>query len=401
MTNWRDPLRLGTPSPRRLRVLIAVDKFKGSLGSQEVGARIAAGLLWSGIDSDVLALADGGDGSVAAAVSTGYQAVPVVVSGPLGELVDATIAYNGETAVVEIANTCGINLLPEDRLEPLRATTLGFGQAIAHAESLGARRIVLAVGGSASTDGGMGMLAALGARFFDAKGVRLHPSGAALSEVARADLGGMTRLDGIELILASDVTNRLTGASGAARTYGRQKGASPQQIADLNAGLERYVDVLQRSGVRTAQQEASSPTSGSGGGVGFACLLLGATPTSGAEYFLGLTGFRSRVERAHLVVTGEGSLDHQTANGKLVRAVVTASGSRPVVAVVGRNQLREPEWRELGLAEVFSVASQTNKETARNPELTAQLLESLGTALGTRAADLVRDAAGAAAPFPG
>src|SRR5580693_683433 len=206
------------------RVVVAPDKFKGSLTAAEV----AAGLLRGGFTGEIEALpvADGGDGTVAAAIAAGYSRVELAVRGPVGKNVTASYALLGDTAVIEAAQACGLALLPPGCLAPLTATSRGVGELILAAGQLGARRIVLGVGGVATTDGGAGLLQALGARLTDDEGRDLAPGGGALARLATVDLAQLRDLSGMEFLLASDVDNPLLGPSGAAAVYGPQKGAS-------------------------------------------------------------------------------------------------------------------------------------------------------------------------------
>ncbi|MGW4205739.1 glycerate kinase, partial [Streptomyces sp. NPDC004726] len=232
---------------RPARVLIAADKFKGSLTAVQVAQRVTAGLerVVPALDVVALPVADGGDGTVAAAVAAGFDRREVRVTGPLGEPVTAAYALRDGTAVVEMAEASGLRLLPDGVFAPLTATTYGTGELLRAALDAGAGTIVLGVGGSATTDGGAGMLAALGARFLDADGEPLGPGGGRLRELARADLSGLDpRFGAAELVLAGDVDNPLTGPKGAAAVYGPQKGATPAEVTALDAGLAHYASVL-------------------------------------------------------------------------------------------------------------------------------------------------------------
>ncbi|GLZ31352.1 glycerate kinase [Lentzea sp. NBRC 105346] len=296
--------------------VVAPDKFKGSLTAPEVADAVAHGLLAVAPDLDVrcLPVADGGDGTVDAAVAAGFVKVGRWVTGPVGRPVPAHFAVRGTTAVVEVAAASGLALL--DQPAPLDATSYGTGELLVSALDLGCTTIVLGVGGSACTDGGLGMLDALGGRSFD----------------------------GIEFVLASDVDNPLLGPSGAAAVYGPQKGASPEQVGILE---ERLTRVAQR-----APELAGVPGAGAAGGIGFAALTLGAVRRPGIEVVLDLIGFASQLEGARLVITGEGSLDQQTRYGKAPAGVVAASGDVPVVAVAGRCSIHPGE---LGLKAAYAL----------------------------------------------
>ncbi len=349
-------------------MLIAPDKFKGSLTAAEVAARLSAGLARAGFGGEVVCVpvADGGDGTVDAAVAAGYQRIDVPVSGPTGARVTASFALRGRVAVLEAAQACGLVLLPPGGLAPLTASTRGVGELILAAAARGARRIVLGIGGSATTDGGAGMLAALGARLADAAGAELPPGGAALARLAALDLAGLTDLPGIEFELASDVDNPLLGPSGAAAVYGPQKGASPRDVAALEAGLTRWADVAEASVARAAGTGgAGGPVrdaagAGAAGGLGFgAMLFLGARMRPGIESLLELASFGARLGGARLVITGEGSLDEQTLRGKapvgVARAVAARDPALPVIAVAGRQALTAEELHGAGIAAAYAL----------------------------------------------
>lgn len=301
------------------RVLVAADKFKGSLTAVEVAERVTAGLRRAvpGLEVEALPVADGGDGTVAAAVAAGFDRREVRVTGPLGDGVTAAFALRGDTAVVEMAEASGLQRLPGGVLAPLTASTYGSGELLTAALDAGARTLVFGVGGSATTDGGAGMLAALGARFLKADGEPVAPGGAALAELASADLSGLDpRLGEVEFVLASDVDNPLTGPKGAPAVYGPQKGASPEDVRRLDAALAHFVKVLEEPSGAGATGFAASPGAGAAGGIGYGALLLGARFRPGIEVMLDVLGFAPALERAGLVVTGEGSLDEQTLHGK-------------------------------------------------------------------------------------
>lgn len=345
----------------RERVVVAPDKFKGSLTAAEVAAGVAAGLARGGFAGEIEALpvADGGDGTVAAAVSAGFRRVELGVRGPVGKNVTASYALRDDTAVIEAAQACGLTLLPPGSLAPLTATSRGVGELILTASRMGAKRIVLGVGGVATTDGGAGLLQALGARLADDKGRELPPGGAALARLATLDLAKLQNLSGVEFLLASDVDNPLLGPFGAAAVYGPQKGASPEEVPLLEAGLRRWADVAEAAtGGPLAVRD--SPGAGAAGGIGFTALLfLGARMRPGIELLLELASFGSRLDRARLVVTGEGSLDAQTLHGKapvgVARAAAAHDPAVPVVAVAGRCTLTTDELRAAGIARAYAL----------------------------------------------
>ncbi|MCH6468404.1 glycerate kinase [Sinomonas terrae] len=365
-----------------LRVLVAPDKFKGSLSAAQVAAALGAGLacrphvVWR-----ALPLADGGDGSVAAAASAGFTSIPAAVAGPIGEPTTTHLAFDGTTAVVEVATTCGLQMLPPGGLAPLASTSAGFGEAMRAALGLRPNRLVLALGGSATTDGGAGLLSALGAVFLDRLGRPFVPSGGTLRDISRIDLGGLASLEGIEVVAANDVENPLLGPCGAAPVYGPQKGATSDDVAALDAGLAHLVQRLDDAGL-PASSCAGTPGAGSAGGLGFAALLLGARMVSGADFFLDLFGFDTAAAEADLVITGEGKLDEQTLSGKLPLAVARRVGKAPVVAVVGHNALGRDALPEHGIERIWALSDLSERDTSRDSELSAALLEQLGQEIG-------------------
>jgi glycerate kinase len=341
-----------------MKIVVAPDKFKGSLPATKVAAAIAAGLHAGRPGAEVVTIpvADGGEGTVDAAVAAGYERVPVTAAGPAGDPVRASYARRGEVAVVELAGVCGLARLPGGRPAPLSASSFGAGEVLRAALEAGARRIILGVGGSASTDGGAGLLQALGARVLDTSGEPVRPGGAGLREVAALDLTGLHRaLYPADIILAADVDNPLTGPDGAAEVYGPQKGASPAEVAALDAGLRRWAAVVAAA---VGRDWSGTPGAGAAGGVGFAALaVLGATRRPGIELVLDLAGFETALDGADLVITGEGSLDAQSLAGKTPVGVARAAARRgiAVVAVAGRSTLREAELAAAGIAAVYPL----------------------------------------------
>lgn len=346
------------------RVLVAADKFKGSLTAVEVAERVTAGLrrVVPDVRVEALPVADGGDGTVAAAVAAGFERREVRVAGPLGDEVTAAFALREDTAVVEMAEASGLQRLPEGVLAPLTASTYGSGELLRAALDAGARTIVFGVGGSATTDGGAGMLAALGARFLDADGEPVAPGGGGLAALASADLSGLDpRLSDVELVLASDVDNPLTGPKGAPAVYGPQKGASPEDVAALDAALAHFAEVLAQAegvGARAAEY-AASPGAGAAGGIGYGALLLGARFRPGIEVMLDVLGFAPALERADLVITGEGSLDEQTLHGKAPAGVAAAAraAGKEVVAVCGRLALPADALGRAGIRRAYPLTA--------------------------------------------
>jgi glycerate kinase len=347
-------------------VLVAPDKFKGTLSAAEVAARVAAGLAGAGYQGEVVTLpvADGGDGTVDAAVAAGYRRVEMGVRGPVGKAVNAAFALLDGTAVIEAAQACGLSRMPAGEFAPLTATTRGVGELMVMAVRMGAKRIVLGVGGTASTDGGAGLVQALGARLNAAPGVELPPGGAALAKLTAIDMSRLRDLSSVEFLLATDVDNPLLGPNGAAAVYGPQKGASPADVELLEAALTQWADIAEEAVVARGDGSQlrfrDQAGAGAAGGLGFAAMLfLGARMRPGIEFLLELGSFRDRLEGARLVITGEGSLDEQTLRGKAPVGVARATAGHdpavPVVAVAGRCSLTEEELSTAGISAAYAL----------------------------------------------
>ncbi len=360
-------------------VLVAPDKFKGSLTAEEVARAVVTGLRRvAEPEVVVVPVADGGDGTVAAAVAAGFTAVPVTASGPTGEPVRTAYARKGAVAVVEMADVSGLVRLPGGVRRALTATSRGLGEVMAAAVDAGCTDVVVGIGGSASTDGGAGMIAALGARLLDAEGEQLGGGGVALSALATVELDELReRLRGVTVTVACDVDNPLTGPRGAAAVYGPQKGADTGDVALLDAALGHFADVLTRE---TGQDVRDQAGAGAAGGVGYAALaVLGAALCPGIELVLDLVGFHARLAGADLVITGEGSLDEQTLHGKAPAGVAAAASAKgiPVVAVCGRTTLEPRRIRAAGITTAYALTD-LEPDVERCMTEAAPLLERLG-----------------------
>lgn len=369
-----------------MRVVVAPDKFKGSVTAAQAAAALARGLRRERPDLDVseVPVADGGDGTVAAALAAGFAPVRVTADGPCGDPVLATFALRGGTAVIELAEVAGLRRLPgwdparQAGLAPLTASTYGVGQVIAAALDRGAATVVLGIGGSASTDGGAGMVQALGVRLADSRGRDLARGGAALAGLAEVDLAGLDpRLAAVVLLVASDVDSPLLGAAGAAEVFGPQKGATPAEVAQLDRALARWAALTTQV---TGRDLAGTPGAGAAGGTGFAAMAyLGARLLPGAGLMLDLIGFDAVLVGAALVITGEGSLDRQSLGGKAPVGVARAAARHgvPVIAVAGRVRLTAAELAEAGFAAAYSLAD-LEPDPASSIARAAELLEQAG-----------------------
>ncbi|RBY79483.1 glycerate kinase [Blastococcus sp. TF02-09] len=317
-------------------MVVAPDSFKGTLPADAAAQAIADGLARALPDAEAVLrpLADGGEGTVAAALRAGYRRRTARVTGPDGRPVEAVRAVLGTTTVVELATAAGLGLL--DRPAPLTATTRGVGELVRHALDDGARRVVLGIGGSATTDGGAGMLQALGLRLLDADGRHISPGGGGLQQLDRVDATGLDpRLAQVEFVVASDVDNPLTGPAGAAHVFAPQKGASADDVALLDAALARWAAVLTRD---LAVDVATTPGAGGAGGTAAGALAVGARIVSGAGLVCDLIGLDDALAGAALVITGEGSMDEQTLRGKAPVEVArrAARAGVPCLGVAGR-----------------------------------------------------------------
>ncbi|MFG1641987.1 glycerate kinase [Amycolatopsis sp. NPDC049252] len=334
------------------RVVIAPDKFKGSLTAVEAAEAIALGVRDALPDADIVTcpVADGGEGTLDVLEAAGARIVRLTVRGPLEEAVNARYAVLDGTAYVESARACGIEFVEPSPETALAAHTWGVGELLMDALMHGARRLVLTVGGTASTDGGAGMLGALGAGVLDAFGAPVGLGGGTLSRVASTELTPVReRLNGVSVAVATDVTNPLLGPDGAAAVFGPQKGAGPEEVAALDAALGRWAHALQVGG---APDVSRVPGAGAGGGVAAGAIAgLGATVESGFDLIAGLTGVDAALDGADLVITGEGSLDEQSLNGKAPAGIAARARPRgvPLMALAGRIQLDEAGLASLGV----------------------------------------------------
>ena len=384
-----------TADPRAPVIVVAPDKFKGSLTAAEAAAALGRGLRRRLPGARIVEhpIADGGEGSLDMVLAHGFRPVRCEVRGPTGEPVTATYALDGEDALVEMAAAAGLGRLPggvPDDRTARTASTYGVGELIRSALDRGARRIVLAVGGSATTDGGAGMAAALGARFTTSSGPAVPQGGAGLLAVERLDLDGLDgRLAEASVVVACDVDNPLTGPSGAAAVYGPQKGATATTVALLDRALEHWADLVAAA---TGRDLRNLPGAGAAGGLGFgAAALLGAQVRSGVDTLLDLSGFARAVDGADLVIVGEGSLDEQSLHGKGpvgVAAAAARAGAR-VVAVAGRSTLTPAQVGHLDIAVVHTL-SELEPDAELSMRHAADLLETTAERI---AADWLRDRA--------
>ncbi|HEX9713073.1 MAG TPA: glycerate kinase [Actinomycetota bacterium] len=321
-----------------MRVVVAPDKFKGSLSAAEAAEAIARGLKAAGADPDVCPMADGGEGTLDALVaSLGGTVMGVIARGPLGIPVRAHIGRLADgTGVVELSQASGLRLVAPEERDPMRASTYGTGELIKGALARRPHRLIVGLGGSATVDGGVGLARALGVRFLDADGHEVPPQGGGvLSRIASIDASRLDeRFASIDVLVAADVLSPLLGPEGAAHVYGPQKGASSVQVELLEQGLASLARVIERD-LRTSIAEV--PGAGAAGGAGGMLLALGAALQRGADVVAEAQGLAERIAAADLVVTGEGRLDASTTAGKAPAAVaeLAKAAGVPCVALVG------------------------------------------------------------------
>ena len=388
--------RAATLTP--VRVLIAPDCFTGTLTATQAAEAVAAG--WHEAapsdDLELVPLSDGGPGFLDVLVSAlDGTTVSATVTDPLGRETPAAVLLvdgpQGPTAYIETAQACGLHLLAADERNPGVTSTWGVGELVEVALEAGARRLVLGLGGSGTNDGGAGLLAALGAGPAD----QLARGGLALAGASEDALAGLAdtraRLSGMEIVLATDVDNPLLGLSGASATFGPQKGATPEQAQQLEGALGHFTDVVGRALdpgrdllTGAARRLDREPGAGAAGGLGYALLLLGGHRVSGVSEVLTAVGFDDRLERADVVVTGEGTFDWQSLHGKVVAGVAHAAGALavPVVVIAGQVLVGRRETMNLGVSGSYALA-----ETPQQVE--AAMLDPVGT-LRARAARVAR-----------
>ncbi|WP_027602379.1 MULTISPECIES: glycerate kinase [Pseudomonas] len=344
-----------------MKIVIAPDSFKESLSAAGVASALARGLRQALPTAEIreCPLGDGGEGTLDAVLAaTGGEVREARVTGPLGEPVTARWGWLAEqrTAFVEMASASGLELVPKARRDVRVATSHGTGELLRAALDAGAERLVLAIGGSATNDSGAGVLQALGVRLLDGQGQALAPGGAALASLASLDLTDLhPRLAAVEVVIAADVDNPLCGPQGASQIFGPQKGASPEQVRELDAALAHFATVTAATLGRDVSEQ---PGAGAAGGVGFAALaFLQATFRPGIEVVAELVGLEKALEGADLAVTGEGRLDGQTLRGKTPAGVLRLAQRHgvPVVAVAGSLGEGYDALYQQGLAAAFSL----------------------------------------------
>ena len=371
-----------------MKIVIAPDSFKDSLGASAVARAIAAGLaaVWPNAELIECPMADGGEGTVEAILlaAEGEQRSSRV-QGPLGEAVDAQWGWlpASRTAIIEMAEASGLQRVPLAQRNACISSTYGTGEVIRAALDLGAQRIILAIGGSATNDAGAGALQALGLGLFDAQGQVLAPGGAALAGLARLDLSELDpRLAGVQFEIAADVDNPLCGPQGASAIFGPQKGASPAQVEQLDQALGHFAGHAARALGKDLRDE---PGSGAAGGLGFAAkAFLGARFRPGVEVVAELVGLADRVQGADLVITGEGRFDAQTLRGKTPLGVARIARQQGVPVIVLAGTLGE------GYEQLYAHGIDAAFALVSGPMTLAQACSEAPALLQARARDIAR-----------
>ncbi len=360
-----------------MHILIAPNAFKNSLGASHVAAAIEEGLLQSnlGCTTECFPVGDGGDGTGALLIHkfTGEE-IKVTVKDPLGRNINSSYGLidNGNTAVIEMTAASGLCLLKKEEYNPLRATSFGTGQLLHHALEKGIQQVIIAIGGSATVDGGIGILQALGARFLDTAGNELPDLPERLTELHTIDTGALLKISAAILVMC-DVDNTLLGQNGAASVFGPQKGATPKDVLLLEAALSQLRDVTLR---QTGKDLSTIKHGGAAGGVAAAMhVFLGAQLVNGIDYFLGKTNFDASLQKAQLVITGEGSIDIQTLQGKAPWGVAKKAKQKkiPVIGIAGR----VPAGNEPLLNEFFDALLPISHEPVDMPTAIAHTKENL------------------------
>ncbi len=338
-----------------MNIISAIDSFKGSLDSAEINAVVKRVLEAKGHKVCTIPVADGGDGLLGAlCASMGAKCLSAETVNALGEPITAKAAISGDTGIVEMALASGLALIDEDSLNPLEASTYGTGLMIRHLASLGVKKLILGIGGSATNDGGFGCLCALGYRFYSCDGEELAPKGANLERVDRiSDDNVPEQIKKLDITIACDVTNPLLGERGATYVYAPQKGADRDMLERLEKGMASYARTVADF---CGEDYSSLPGTGAAGGLGFGLMaLLGAKPEKGANIVLDRAGYNEKLKSADLVITGEGRVDNQTAYGKLPQIVASRARSAGVkcIALCGSCTADRESLESMGISEVY------------------------------------------------
>ncbi len=370
-----------------LKVVIAPDSFKGSLTGMEAAACIENGLKRAlpGVSCQKVPMADGGEGTVQAIVdATGGKFVKRTVADPLGRRIKATFGLSGDgkTAVMEMAEASGLALLKPRERNPMKTSTYGTGELMHHALKLGVSKILIGIGGSATNDGGTGMAQALGVRFLDAKGKELSGCGRNLGKIASIDMSGLDpRLKHVHVEVACDVENPLTGRHGAAQVYAPQKGATPEMVKQLDAGLSSLAGVIKRDmGIAILKAPGSGAAGGLGGGL---MAFVKGQLRPGVDIVIDSVKLARSIKGCDLVITGEGRMDHQTAFGKTPAGVARVAKEQglPVIAICGSLGKDPKVVHTIGIDAFFS-AQESNVDEEDLPKAGPAMLTNCAEQIG-------------------
>ncbi len=342
-----------------MKILIAPDKFKGSLSADDVSKNVAKKLveLIADIEIVILPLADGGEGFVDVLIGNKeIKKNEITVNDPINRWINSQYCIvENNTAIIEMANASGLHLLSKSERNPLKTSTLGTGQLIKDAIEKGAKEIIVGIGGSATNDAGMGMATAFGYRFFDKNDQMLVPSGENMIKVCKIVEPATRPWENINIKVACDVTNSLYGVNGAAYVFAKQKGANPQQIKELDRGLRQFSSVVNK---HFGQDFHFNEGAGAAGGLGYGLMaFLNAKLMSGIDLILDVNDFDKKLTNVNYVITGEGKIDTQTLAGKVVSGVVQRAKIKgvPVIGICGVIDLDDGQINELGLLKIFSI----------------------------------------------
>ncbi|WP_169752543.1 glycerate kinase family protein [Campylobacter mucosalis] len=361
-----------------MRILVAIDSFKGSLSSLEAGNAIKEGIKGLCDDIVVKPVADGGEGSVEAlADALKGKYVDIITQNPLGVKILARYAMAGELAIMEMASASGLTLLEKSERNPLKTSTYGFGLMIKDAIDNGARKFIVGIGGSATNDAGVGMLSALGFEFFDEEGNLLEPNGENLVKISKfSDSNALKELSECEFLIACDVDNPLFGKNGAAYVYGAQKGADRDMIKQLDVGLISFASVVE---TQTGKVYWGLKGAGAAGGLGYGFIsFLNAKLKPGIEIITEEIGLEDEIKRADLIITGEGRLDFQSSMGKTPTGIskLAKKYSKPVIALAGSVSECASGCNDAGIDAFFSIQNEpTSLENAMKKGVASENLK--------------------------
>lgn len=344
-----------------MKVVIACDSYKGCMTSREVAQRMEEGI-WQ-VDSNICTksyiIADGGEGTVEAFHETCHGKKQIVqASDAYGKriMTEYTIIDDGNTAVIEVANIIGLNMHEREKRAPFFGSSFGVGTVILHAVEIGCKKIIIGLGGSATNDGGMGLLQALGCRYYDSMHQYLSPQAMNLEKVRYIDFNRLNKLEGIELIAACDVKNHLLGENGATYVFGKQKGFYPNQIRKIETGMENFRNQIQRY---TSIDINEFEGGGAAGGIGAVLIgLLGAKMIPGIDLLLSCSDIEEEIADCDLVITGEGQSDQQTMYGKVPVGILRLANryQKPCICISGALGIGYQSLYDLGFIGIYSIA---------------------------------------------